>query len=440
MSTTVPVHEQSEHQTQQDHSHRSPNWGPNVKLIVGLSIVGIVVAFLIYFRNIVGPILLAFVLTYMLHPIAVSISKWTKLSWRASVNLIFIVMIVLLLGSLTASGFAIVQQVQNLITFIKEYTQNLPEIAADLSTRVYQFGPFVISMDQFDLITLSNRLLEYVEPVLTRLGGLVSTFATSAVTTLGWVLFIFLIAYFLLAGASHIPENLVYIDVPGYDYDIRRLGRELRRIWNAFLRGQLIMFALTVLSYTVLLLVLGVRYAPGIALMAGFARFVPYLGPWAVWVTLGLVSFFQGGNYYGLVPWQFSLLAVGSGIILDQVFDNVVSPRFLGSTLGVHPATVLIAALIAANLLGFIGLILAAPVLATLRLIGRYGFRKLFDLDPWPVSEEEEMRVRQKPPPRSVRRIMGWLNAAGRYAAAWLNAAGRRIRAWLSTIFPRTRV
>jgi hypothetical protein len=70
--------------------------------------------------------------------------------------------------------------------------------------------------------------------------------------------------------------------------------------------------------------------------------------------------------------------------VLDQIFDNLVSPRLLGQTLGVHPAGVLIVAIIAANLIGIIGLVLAAPVLATVNLLGRYIGRKMFDMDPWP--------------------------------------------------------
>jgi hypothetical protein len=74
---------------------------------------------------------------------------------------------------------------------------------------------------------------------------------------------------------------------------------------------------------------------------------------------------------------------------------------------------VLIAAIIAANLIGIIGLVLAAPVLATLRLISRYVSRKMFDLDPWP---EGEMR----PPPEVFK--IPW--------ARWF----KQIRAWGSEV------
>jgi hypothetical protein len=78
----------------------------------------------------------------------------------------------------------------------------------------------------------------------------------------------------------------------------------------------------------------------------------------------------------------------------------------MASTLKVHPAFVLIAAIIAANLLGILGVIIAAPLLATLQLIGRYAMRKMLDEDPWPASEE---RLPPLPMSRPLQRLRKWL-------------------------------
>jgi predicted PurR-regulated permease PerM len=268
-------------------------------------------------------------------------------------------------------------------------------------------------MAQFDLETASRQLLSIVQPLLGRMGSLISSFATSAAATLGWSFFVLLISYFLLADAGQFPGQLVHIEIPGYDYDVRRLGNELRKIWNAYLRGQLLVILLVMIAYSILLVILGMRFAVGIAIMAGLARFVPYVGPLSTAVVTFLVALFQGHNYFGLVPYQYAILVVVSSFILDQVFDNLISPRLLGEALGVHPAGVLIAAIIAANLIGIIGLVLAAPVLATLRLLSRYVTRKMFDLDPWP---EPETRL-----------------AASPWELPWMRW-WRRLRAWGRTI------
>ena len=62
----------------------SPTWSSATKTIIGLTMIAIVAALLITFRNIVGPLLLAFVLAYLLHPLASRLSNATRITWRAS--------------------------------------------------------------------------------------------------------------------------------------------------------------------------------------------------------------------------------------------------------------------------------------------------------------------------------------------------------------------
>jgi predicted PurR-regulated permease PerM len=374
---------------------KSPPWGSSTKLVIGLTFVGIMAALLIRFQSLLGPLLLTFILTYLLHPLASWLSSKTRLSWRVSVNLIYVVFVILMLGIFTLIGLAVVQQLESLIGVVERFLQNLPDLILDWSSRVYNIGPYRIELSNYlstaNLETFSQELLSAVQPLLGRAGGLLSTVATGTVSLLGLGFFVILVSYFILADTGQVPDRLVDIELPGYDADIRRLGREFGRIWNAFLRGQVILFTFTFIIYTVLLSILGVRYTLGLALLAGFARFVPYVGAWANWIVLILVTLFQKGNYFGLEPLYYMILVLALALIIDQVLDNVVSPRIMGSALGVHPAAVLVAAIVAANLLGLVGVILAAPVLASLTLAGRYTIRKMFDHDPWPESEDERV-------------------------------------------------
>ncbi|HUF38489.1 MAG TPA: AI-2E family transporter [Anaerolineales bacterium] len=369
----------------------SPQWSSSVKLVVGLTIVAIMAALMVRFSNILGPLLMALILAYLLHPLAATISKQSRLSWRVSVNLIYIVFVVLLVSLLTATGVAAIQQIQSLFRVIENFLVTLPQIAEDLSTQVFRIGTYEIDMTvilgQYDLERVLNQVIEIVQPVLGQAGGLIRSIATGTFTTLGWLFFILLVSYFTLADAGHFPDMLSgmfsNIDLPGYQEDLTRIGKELGRIWNAFVRGQLILIAMTAGVILVLLTLLGVRNALALALVAGIARFVPYIGPFVTWVVTGLVAFFQTTNYLGLDQLTYALLVVGVIVLLDQIIDNLITPRLYGQVLGLHPAAVLVAAIIAANLLGLIGLLLAAPVLATLLFFGRYATRKMFDLDPW---------------------------------------------------------
>lgn len=392
----------------------SPKWDSTTKMVVALTVVALVSALLIYFRSIIGPLILAFIISFLLHPVVAWSCKVFRISWKVSVNLLYLLLVVLLAALLTLTGFAIVQQATSLINFVERFLLELPAMLQNLSTQVYMIGPFQFDFTQLDLDTLATQLLNVVQPLLGQAGGLIRTFAASAANILGWGLFLLLVSYFLLSESGQLREDMVHIEIPGYGGDFERLADELLKIWDAFLRGQLLISLLVVLSYYVLLTILGTRLTLAIALMAGLARFIPYIGPLITWTVTAIVAFLQTSNYYGLNSVQYAILVLALCFILDQIFDNLVNPRLMGRTLGVHPAGVLIAAIVAANLIGILGLVLAAPVLATLALLGRYVIRKMFDMQPFPPTEPQPVTIE-----------MPWVRL-GRVMQVWIKRLYRR--------------
>jgi len=197
--------------------------------------------------------------------------------------------------------------------------------------------------------------------------------------------------------------RILNMNIPGYTADMRRLGRELSLIWDTFLRGQLLIVGLVIIVYTILLGGLQVKYYFGLAILAGLARFVPYVGPFVAWSTYGLVTYFQGSTIFGLTPIGYALVVVGVAWLTDTLMDNLISTPLLAGVLNIHPAAVMVAALVALNLMGITGVVLAAPVLATLKLAVRYAGRKFFDLDPWAGMSTE-------PPPNNLSIRHHWEN------------------------------
>jgi predicted PurR-regulated permease PerM len=377
----------------------SPTWGATTKLVVALTIVVVVGALLVKFQFIITPLLMALLLAYLFHPIASFLQRKSRLSWNASVAVIYLIIIILLLGLLTLGGVGLVQQVQSLVTIVQDAIMTLPQFIASISGKVYQFGPFKLDFSVLDLKALSSQVLGMVQPLLSRTGALVSTVAGSAANFLGWTLFVILASYFVLVESGGLRDRIIIVEIPGYALDLQRLSRELGRTWNAFLRGQVIIFLLAVIVYSIVLTVLGVHYAISLAFLAGLARFVPYVGPAVNWVILVLVSYFQVFKLFDLPPFYYTLLVLLIALVIDQIFDNIISPRILSDALKVHPAAVLVAAIIAANLFGILGVVVAAPILATATLLWKYTMRKMLDLDPWP--EEEQHRQ----PPSSASRF-----------------------------------
>jgi len=365
----------------------SPRWGSTTKLLIGLIFVGLLAFLLNRFASLVTPLLMIFILAYLLHPLTTAISRGLHVSWKTAVNILYLVVIIVLVGLLTIGGVGLVQQIQNLVASVQDIVTNLPTYIANLSGQVFEFGPFRLDMHTIDLNNLSRQLLNYVQPLLGRTGNLLSAVAGGAAEVFGWGFFILLVSYFVMAESSGLRGDLFKVDLPGYAEDFRRLGNELSRIWNAFLRGQIFIFALASVIYIFVLSVLGVKYAIGLAIMAGLAKFLPYIGPAITWVIMALVTFFQTNHPFGLQPLAYMALVVILTSVIDQVIDSFITPRIMARTLKVHPAAVLVTAIIAANLLGILGVVIAAPFLASVTLLGRYIMRKMFDLDPWPEKE-----------------------------------------------------
>lgn len=385
----------------------SPSWGTNTKLVVALTIVVIIGALLVKFQFIITPLLMALLLSYLFYPIASFLQRKLRLSWNASVAVIYIVIIILLLGLLALGGVGLVQQVQSLVTIVQNAIIALPQIIADISGKVYQFGPITVDFSVLDLQALTSQVLGVVQPLLSRTGTLVGTIAGGAANFFGWAFFVIIVSYFVLAESGGLRGQIVPVDfVPVYTQDFERLSRELGRTWNAFLRGQMIIFFLAVTVYSIVLSMLGVHYAISLAFLAGLARFVPYVGPALNWTILVLVSYFQVYKLFGLPSFYYTLLVLIIALVIDQIFDNYISPRILSDALKVHPAAVLVAAVIAANLFGLLGVVVAAPILATAALLWKYVMRKMLDMNPWPEEEQHH----PPPPPgakylTSIRRI-----------------------------------
>ncbi len=372
----------------------SPRWSTTTKLVVALTVAALFIALFMQFRNIVGPLIAALVLAYLVHPVASRLHRGLHIPWGLAVLLVFLLIVAVLLGLATWGGFTLVDQVQSLIAFLQRAINDLPALLEDLASHPRQIGPFVLDLTRIDLTQATNQVLTFAQTLLSRIGTIVTNFASGAATTIGWLFFTLLISYFILAETRGTSNELIVINVPGYEDDMKRMGWRMGRIWNSFLRGQLIIISFTILLYTILLGILGVRYYFGLALLAGLARFIPYVGPLVAWTTYGLVSYFQGFTIFGMSPTGYAALVVGVAWVTDSIIDNLVSPRIMANALRVHPAAVMVAALVGANLFGLTGVILAAPVLATIKLIFVYVVRKLTDQDPW-----QREAVETAPPP-----------------------------------------
>lgn len=366
----------------------SPKWSTTTKIIVTLLILAGIIALLIRFAGLLSTLITAFIIAVLFHPIAEFVNRKTSIPWNWSVSIIYLITLLFVFGLLTVGGIALINQINELIRFLQTTLEQLPGFIEQLTTTTFMIGPFYLDFSNIQWEQIGNQLLGSVQPILTQLYNLFGSVATGAVGFVGAFLLSLLISYLIITETEEASEHMIRIEIPGYQEDFEKLGYNIKKIWNQFLRGQTVIFLFRFILYLIILTVFGLRFALGMALFATLGNFIPYIGVAIVWIINFFVAFFQGTTAFGLDPFAYALTVMAVGWIIDNLYDTFFSPKYLGGVLKLHPAAVLVVVLIGLNLFGILGMFLAPPTLATLRIIWQYASKKLQDKDPWEDEQE----------------------------------------------------
>jgi predicted PurR-regulated permease PerM len=367
----------------------SPLWNNSTKIIVNVLILVIILGLLIRFSNLVTPLVIALLLALLFHPIAEFINIRLHIPWNIAVNIIFLITVVVIVSLLTIGGFALIEQIQGLIVFLQKNLPNLPNFLTEITSKTINIGPFPINLTQINWSDIGNQLINFIQPLLAKMGDLIGSVAGGAAQVIATIFFALILSYLITIETKGSREKILFLNIPGYQADLERMGKEISLIWNAFLKGQAIIIFIRTILYSILLGALGVHFYVGLAIGAGIANLIPYLGVTIAWITYFFVALLQGTTLFGLDSFSYALLVTGSAWLLDNIYDNTVTPRVMGGALKLHPAAIMVAAIIGLNLFGLMGMFLAAPVLASLKLVFQYVQRKMQDKDPWQNMERE---------------------------------------------------
>ena len=365
----------------------SPTWPTGFKLIIALlMIVGTFVVFF-YFKEYFALVLIALLIAFLLKPIIRWLSLKFKFSWGFSIAIVYIFFLLFIFGVIAGGGSFIINQGQNIFNLIKVNLGGFNELAVKWAGKIVPLGPFSLQIPRIDTELLSTELLARLQPIVGSAGTAVTKTVGFVGSTLFRLLIVYILSIFLVGDGKQRPSPSETLIATGYAYDLRRFILEINRIFNAFIRGQFTVIALTIALYSLILAVLGFPYFLSLALVAGLGRLIPYLGAWITWITFGASALVLRPTPFGLQPISYMLIVLAVALVVDQLIDNGFQPRVMGNALSVHPAAIMISALVSAQLFGLLGLILNAPILAAAKLAGHYVMQKLMDKDPWEGME-----------------------------------------------------
>lgn len=340
---------------------------------LALVIVLLVLAGLVYFAQaLISPLIIAALLAYVLEPGVAFLVRRGRMRRKYAVALVYAVFLVTLASIPAILTPVVIAQLDD----IRDEIVNLQSALRDALEQGYLFGfPFPSESQPSEAVDLFSLLFNPQ-----RIFGVLQ----AATENLAWVLIIFVTTFYFLLDGERLKTWLFKLAPEAYQEDVARLHGSIKVIWEAYLRGQLLlMFTVGTLTWLAGATV-GLRGALLIGIVAGALDVIPSLGPAVAMVIAAGLAFFEGSSLLPLSRLWFALLIVGIFLAI-QAFENVwLRPRVLSQSLRLHPAVVFVAIVGALALAGVVAALIIVPAISTAQVIGRYVFRRVLGQDPWP--------------------------------------------------------
>jgi predicted PurR-regulated permease PerM len=374
----------------------SPPWTRTTKRSVVIILLILFVFVLYQIRTLLAPIILAMVAAYVVDPIVNFLYEKVKIKRPAAIAIVYLTILAIFIAIPIFTIPQVVAQATSLVENAPTYVEQLGQFLENLEQPI-QIGSLTIPTNQLPLDqayqAISENLLNILQTVGTQSLSIFGSVASATLSTLGWALVILVVSFYIVMDRRQLTGSVVDFFPVEYQADLRQLGREISLTWNAFLRGQLILFAIMGVSIFLLATIIGLPNALLLGLISGLAEFIPNLGAILAAIPAVLIAFFQAdASWLGsrMSPFWFAVVVLGLYVLAQQIENLFLVPRVIGRSLNLHPVVVFVGAIAGASVAGILGVLLAAPLLASARLVILYVFRKLYDLPPFPEMEPAE--------------------------------------------------
>lgn len=318
-----------------------------------------------YLGDVLLPFVLGGAIAYFLDPVADRLQRagcsraLATAIIAVGAVLVFVVMALLVIPTLVQQTVELVNVVPQLLSQLRDFLlARFPEIVEPDST-------IRRSLDQI-AEAVQSRGLEMLNRALSSVSSLLNVVLLFVIVPV--------VAVYLLLDWDRMIAQIDRLLPRDHAPVIRRLAGEIDRTLSGFLRGMGTVCLLLGTYYAVALMAVGLQFGLVVGFIAGLLTFIPYVGAIVGgMMAIGLALFQFWGDWLWIalvaVIFQFGQLMEG----------NVITPRLVGNSVGLHPVWLLLALTVFGSLFGFVGMLVAVPVAAAIGVVARFAVGQYLD-------------------------------------------------------------
>ncbi|MCY4195718.1 MAG: AI-2E family transporter [Rhodobacteraceae bacterium] len=312
------------------------------------------------------PFVVGLALAYLLDPLADRLERWgcSRVWATAIISFLGLSSVIVVIVAIVPFMFGQLSQIIAL----------LPEMATTaqdwLNRLLARFAPNWLA-GEFQVTTALQDFGGIVGQVATTLGERAVSLGLGAVNLLLFIIIVPVVMVYMLADWDRAVAVIDSWLPRDHVSTLRQLGHEIDRALAGFVRGQLTVCVLVGVFYAALLELVGLNFGFTIGILAGLLSFIPLFGAIAGGALAAGVAAFQ---FWSDPIWIAAVVAI---FLCGQVLEgNILTPRLVGRSVGLHPVWLLFALSAFGSLFGFIGMLLAVPMAAVVGVIARHLLKR----------------------------------------------------------------
>jgi len=304
-------------------------------------------------------IIVSIILAYLFNPI---VDYFEKYNIKRTLGILFLYIVIL--GTVFAISFSIIPRLGKELggllavtsTYIKEISEFLNNLYDKYYSRVDYIPPIMKSIEEVVFQNIDKLQGILVNNISRFIDGLAGAFSK----IISFILAPILTFYFL--RDKDYFKNILFLTIPkSKRQDAKELLLQIDRALGQFIRGRLILAVYVGIATTILLLILNVNFAIVIGLITGIADIIPYFGPFLGFIPAVIFALLDSpvkGFWIGV-----------AFVVIQWVENNVLAPKIIGDSIGLHPITVLLSLIIAGGMFGVMGMIFSVPAVAIIKIL-----------------------------------------------------------------------